>query len=127
MYAQTTEYDRQTTYNGQTLDNIRICTNICSVAINIVTYEFIAHLHLQGATCENFGVVTHVHGVEIFIYKVSDPITDLIVAHHDEASLISVKGVANQECCPTAVVMGQQVRWIDAVAQKEGIPPFLRP
>ena len=46
VYAQTTEYDRLTTYNGQTLDNIWIRTNISSVAINIVTYEFIAHIQL---------------------------------------------------------------------------------
>ena len=45
VYAQTTEYDQHTTYNGQTSDDIQIRTNISSVAINIVTYEFIDHLH----------------------------------------------------------------------------------
>ena len=32
-------------------------------------------------------------GGEGLSYKVGDPITDIIVMHHDEASLIAVQGV----------------------------------
>ena len=47
MNAHTMEYNRKTTYNEQTSEDIRICTNISSVAINIVTYKFIAHLNFE--------------------------------------------------------------------------------
>ena len=74
-----------------------------------------------------FGVVTHVRRGEVLTCKVGDPITSLIVMHCDKADLISVKGVEDLECSPTAVAMGRQSRWLNAVAQEEGITPFLRP
>ena len=44
----------------------------------------------------------------------------------DEAALFSVHGITDIDGCPTAVAMGLQVRRLDAVAQEEGIPSFLR-
>ena len=72
MYAQTTEYDRQTTYNGQTSNNIRICTNISSVAINIVTYEFIAHYLFFNISTITLGAVDY--AASYFKYKTPTPI-----------------------------------------------------
>ena len=46
---------------------------------------------------------------------------------HDEDALLAVKGVENREWCPTDVEMVWQVRWLDAISQEEGIPPFLIP
>ena len=69
----------------------------------------------------------HVCGDKSLTCKVGEPIINIIVTRHDEAALIAVKGVANRECCPTAAAMGQQVRWLDDIAQEEGIPKFLQP
>ena len=49
---------------------------------------------------------------------------ELVVKSSDEAALFAVQGVTNREGLPTAVTMGQQVMWLDAIAQEEEVPPF---
>ena len=66
-------------------------------------------------------------GGEILSCKVRNPITDLVVMHHDEATLLAVQGMAYCEDRPTAITMGRQVGWIDAIAQEEELPPLLHP
>ena len=48
---------------------------------------------MYGATCENFGVITHVRGGECLTCKVGNPIMELVVTCRDEAALLVVKGV----------------------------------
>ena len=43
---------------------------------------------------------------------------------HDEGALFSVQGVTDREGFPTDVAMGRKVRWINALAQEELIPPW---
>ena len=69
----------------------------------------------------------HVHAGEGPDRKVSNPIIELIVTRRDEASLLAVEGMSDGKCHTASITMVQQVRWIDAIAQKEGIPPLLRP
>ena len=57
------------------------------------------------ATCENIWVVAHVHGGEELAHKVKYTITELVVTRRDEASLISVKGVAYVKCCATSIAI----------------------
>ena len=76
---------------------------------------------------EILGLLRTCAGVRECFFKVNDPITELVVTRRDEAALVAVQGVAYGEGCPAIVSMVWQVRWIDAVAQEEGIPPFLRP
>ena len=66
-------------------------------------------------------------GVKSPTCEVGEPITDLVVTLHDEANIIAVKGVADQEYYPTDVAMELQVRWLDAVLQEEVKPPLICP
>ena len=59
--------------------------------------------------------------------KVSNPITELVVAHSDEGALLATKSVEHFEGRPTAVKMGRQVGWINSISQEEVVPPLLRP
>ena len=59
--------------------------------------------------------------------KFGGPITELVVTHRDEAAILSEQGMADCEGRPTPITMGQQVGWINAIVQKEGVPPILRP
>ena len=45
---------------------------------------------MHGATCVDFGVVTHVCGDEGLARKVDDPITYIVVKLRYEASLVAV-------------------------------------
>ena len=51
---------------------------------------------LYGATCEDFGVVTHMRGGGGLYCNVGDPITELVVTRRDEASLFVVQGVTDR-------------------------------
>ena len=69
----------------------------------------------------------HVLGGEGIDRKVGDPITEFVVTHCDEISLFAVKGVADGKFRTTSIAMIQQIRWIYALAQEEGIPIILCP
>ena len=45
---------------------------------------------MHGATCVDFGVVTHVCRGERISHKVGYPITELVVVRRDEASFLVV-------------------------------------
>ena len=45
----------------------------------------------------------------------------------DKVAFLEVQGVEDIGGRPTAVVTRRQVRCIDAIAQEEGVPQFLRP
>ena len=47
----------------------------------------------------------HMHGGEGLDHKVSKPTTELVVMRRDEASLLAVKGVADEKLRPTPVAM----------------------
>ena len=81
----------------------------------------------HGVTCVDFGVVTHMRGDEGLARKVDNPITELIMTHLDEASLLSVEGVVDSKFCSKSIAMFRKVRGVDDVVQEEGIPPLLRP
>ena len=51
---------------------------------------------LHGGIYENSGVVAHVLGGKSLTCNVGNPITELILTRRGEASLLAVKGVANQ-------------------------------
>ena len=61
----------------------------------------------HGTTCVYFGDVTHVHGGEGLSLKVCDPITELIVTRHDDASLLALKGVVDVKYLTTSITMVQ--------------------
>ena len=77
-------------------------------------------------TYEDFEVFTHVCRGEGLFCKVKNTITEIIVTRLYVATIFLGHGVAYRDCRPTYVAMGQQVRWIYAISQEEGIPPFLR-
>ena len=66
-------------------------------------------------------------GGEGLAIKVGNPIKDLVVTRHYEASLIAVKGMADVQFRPITVEMVCKVRWLYDVAQEEGFPPLLTP
>ena len=82
-----------------------------------VTFEIVLP-STYGATCVDFGVVTHMHGGEGL---------EIVVTHCGEASLLAVEGVADVKCYTTSIAMFRSVRGLDVVYQEEGIPPFLSP
>ena len=53
------------------------------------------------------GVIAHVRGDEGFSYKVSKPITEIVVTSRDEAALLAIQGRKNEKLGVAAVV----VRW----------------
>ena len=59
----------------------------------------------HGATCVDFGVFTNLRGGEGLARKVGDPITELVVAFHDEAFLLAVKGLIDVKRCATSITM----------------------
>ena len=71
------------------------------------------------ATCVYFGVVTHVCMGEGLAYKVGDPITELIVTHHDDPSLILVRGIADVKYHATSIAMVRYFGGINAIWQEE--------
>ena len=80
---------------------------------------------MHGATCVDFGVIKHVCGGKGLAPKVGNPITELFLTRSDEASLIPVKSVLDVKSLATSISIVRQVSRVDAVAQEEGIPPFL--
>ena len=71
--------------------------------------------YTHGATCGIFGVVVHMRGGESITCKVSDPNMELVVMRHEEAAILTVKGVANGKCCSADVTMLWKVIGIYAV------------
>ena len=59
----------------------------------------------HSATCVYFVVITNVSGGEGLVCKVKNPITELVVMRRDDASLLSIKGVADVRCCATSITM----------------------
>ena len=75
-----------------------------SLVLRRVPFELFL-VSMCSATCVDFGVVMHVHGVEVLTCKFRDPITELVEAHRDETSLLSVKGVADVKFHATYIAM----------------------
>ena len=57
----------------------------------------------HGATLVYEGVVAYVRGGECPARQICNPVTELIVARHDEATPLAVKGVADRESGIAAV------------------------
>ena len=65
---------------------------------------------MHGATHVDFGMVMDVHRGEGLAQKVGNPITEIFVTRHDEASLIAVKVMSDVKCCASTIVMFRQAR-----------------
>ena len=59
----------------------------------------------HGATCVEFGVVTHVNGGEGLACMARDLLTEIIVTRCYEAYIIAVKGMIDVKCRPTSITM----------------------
>ena len=77
-----------------------------SPVLRRVAFEYFL-TSMYGATCVDFGVLTHMCAGEVLARKVGEPITYLVVMLCDEASLLAVKGVADFKCRATSVAMFQ--------------------
>ena len=61
---------------------------------------FFDYPYLHGATCEDFGVVAHMHEGKGLTCKVDDPITWLVVTRRDESAFLAVQGAADLNMLP---------------------------
>ena len=64
------------------------------------------------ATLVYEGVVAYVRGGECPARQIRDPVTDLIVTRHDEATPLTVEGVAYGEAGVAAVTVFREVWWL---------------
>ena len=81
---------------------------------------------LHNATYKDEGVVVHASRGESLDGQVRNPITELVVTHHDKAAPPAVKGTEDGESGVAAVAVLREVCGIYAISQEEGISPFLR-
>ena len=73
------------------------------------------------------GVIVHMRGGGVFSCQTSDPITELVVTSHDDATLLTIQGKEGRKFGVEAIAVRREVWGIDTVAQEEGITPFLSP
>ena len=63
---------------------------------------------------------------EVFSSQIRDPVTEIIMIRHDEATHLAVEGMTDKEGGVAAVTVFGEVWGIYAISQEEGILPFLR-
>ena len=76
----------------------------------------------HGATLVYEGVVAYVRGGESPARQIRDPVTELIVTRHDEATPPAVEGVADGKPGVAAVAVFGEVWGIEAIAQEGDLP-----
>ena len=63
----------------------------------------------HGVTCKYEEVVVHMSWCEVFTGQVCDPVTEIILTRHGEATPLAVKGMADGEIGVVAITLFGEV------------------
>ena len=81
---------------------------------------------LHGTTCKDEGFVVHVRGGDRFAGQIRIPFMEFSMTHCDEATPLTIEGVANRKVGIAAVTVMGDIWGLYAISQEEGILPYLR-